>query len=217
MADNREAAKRETREALITAAREELAEHGLETASLDAICARAGFTRGAFYVHFKDRDDLIVAVVDRILTTFFDRVIAGGGEPEDLDRTVAQYVAMVAGQAPEVGGRGRWHFHHTLAACARSPVLRERYAALERQAMDRVTAAAKAGQRAGAVRDDVPAGALGEILVILTLGIGVMVDLGIPFDLQGGARALRRLVREPGGERPGDRGEARRPRRRRAR
>ena len=213
MADNREAAKRETREALITAAREELAEHGLETASLDAICARAGFTRGAFYVHFKDREDLIVAVVDRILTTFFDRVIAGDGAPEDLDRTVAQYVAMVAEQAPEVGGRGRWHFHHTLAACARSAVLRDRYAALQRQGMDRVAAAARAGQRAGVVRADVPAAALGEILVILTLGIGALVDLGIPFDLQGGARALRRLLREPEDQTRRSAGRTRRQRR----
>jgi TetR/AcrR family transcriptional repressor of nem operon len=209
MADARDEAKRETREALITAAREELAENGLETASLDAICARAGYTRGAFYVHFKDREELIVAVVDRILTSFHDRVIAGEGAAEDLDRTIGQYVAMVLAGAPEVGGRDRWHFHHTLAACARSPVLKERYAALQRQAMERVTSAAKAGQRAGTVRDDVPAASLGEVLVILTMGIAAMVDLGIPFDLQGGAKALRRMVRA---ERAGKRA-ARRARR----
>ena len=213
MPDSRDETKRETREALITAAREELAENGLETASLDAICARAGYTRGAFYVHFKDREELIVAVVDRILTTFFDRVIAGEGAAEDLDRTVAQYVAMVVAGAPEVGGRGRWHFHHTLAACARSPVLKERYASLQRQAMDRVASAARAGQRAGTVRDDIPATALGEILVILTMGIGAMVDLGIPFDLQGGARAVRRMARAEG---EGKRGARRARRARRA-
>jgi AcrR family transcriptional regulator len=191
----REASKQETRDALIAAATAELAEKGLETASLDAICARAGFTRGAFYVHFKDRDELVVAVVDRLLTRFFDAVIAGGDAPEDLERTVGQYVAMVASQAPAVRGTGGWRFHHTLAACARSPALRDRYAALQHEAMSRVTKAAHAGQRAGRVRSDVPARTLAEVLVILTMGISVMVDLEIPFDLEGGARALKALLR----------------------
>ena len=50
--------KQETREALISAALAEFAEHGFDAPSLDAICARAGYTRGAFYVHFRDRSDL---------------------------------------------------------------------------------------------------------------------------------------------------------------
>ncbi len=191
----REASKQETRDALIAAATAELAEKGLETASLDAICARAGFTRGAFYVHFRDRDELVVAVVDRLLTKFFDAVIAGSDAPEDLERTVAQYVAMVASRAPTVGGTGGWRYHHTLAACARSPALRDRYAALQQEAMSRVTKAAHAGQRAGRVRKDIPARTLAEVLVILTMGINVMVDLEIPFDLEGGARALGALLR----------------------
>ena len=195
----REASKQETRDALIAAATADLAEKGLETASLAAICARAGFTRGAFYVHFRDRDELVVAVVDRILTKLFDAVIPAGEAPEDLDRTVAQYVAMVAQQAPAVSGTKGWRYHHTLAACARSPALRQRYASLQEEAMSRVTKAARAGQRAGTVRKDVPARALGEILVILTMGIGAMLELEIPFDLTGGAGALKALLRAKGG------------------
>src|ERR1019366_3998491 len=195
----REASKQEPRDALIAAATTELAGKGLETASLDAICARAGFTRGAFYVHFRDRDELVVAVVDRFLTKFFDAVIATNEAPEDLDRTVGQYVAMVASQAPAVRGTGGWRYHHTLAACPRSPALRDRYASLQQEAMSRVAKAARAGQRAGTVRKDVPAQALAAILVILTMGIGVMLDLPIPFDLAAGARALKALLRAKGG------------------
>jgi hypothetical protein len=136
-----------------------------------------------------------VAVVDRLLTRFFDAVIATNDSPEDLERTVTQYVGMVASRAPAVRGTGGWRYHHTLAACARSPALRDRYAALQQEAMARVTKAAHAGQRAGRVRKDVPARTLAEILVMLTMGINVMVDLEIPFDLEGGARALRALLR----------------------
>lgn len=192
---SREVAKKETRDALVAAATLELAENGLETASLDAICARAGYTRGAFYVHFRDRDELVVAVVERLLTGMFDSVIASTEGADDLENTVARYVARMAHDAREVIGRYKWRYHHTLAACARSPVLSKRYASLQREAMARVAAAARTGQRAGTVRRDVPAETLGEILVILTLGVGVMLDLGIPFDLAAGAQGTATLLR----------------------
>ncbi|HEY8090164.1 MAG TPA: TetR/AcrR family transcriptional regulator [Polyangiaceae bacterium] len=193
----REATKQETRDALIAAGTAEFAENGLDAPSLDTICARAGYTRGAFYVHFRDREDLLVAVVDRMLTRFHDAVIAGN-EAEGLEQTVARYIAAVARGAPEVGGKGKWQFHNTLDACARSSVLRERYVALQQQAIERVTRAARAGQRAGTVRRDVPARAIGEILVVLTLGVGAMVELSIPFDLGGGGDAIARLLRVAG-------------------
>ncbi len=190
----REATKQETREALIAAAAVEMAEKGIDGASLDAICARAGFTRGAFYVHFEDRDDLVVAVVERHLKSFFDQVIAANDAPEDLERTIAQYVSTVVAMAPSVRSRKEWRFHHTLAACARSPVLRERYASLQHEAMARVRRAAQAGQREGTIRRDVTAEAIAEILVVLTMGIDAMFDAGIRFDLLGGARALSTLL-----------------------
>jgi AcrR family transcriptional regulator len=191
----REATKQETREALIAAAAVEMAEKGIDGASLDAICARAGFTRGAFYVHFKDRDDLVVAVVERHLETFFDQVIAANDAPEDLERTIAQYVATVVAMAPTLRNRKEWRFHDTLAAVARSPVLRERYASLQHEAIARVKRAAEAGQREGTIRGDVTSDAIAEILVVLTMGIDAMFDAGIKFDLPGGARALSTLLR----------------------
>src|SRR5215813_11962618 len=94
------AAKQETRDALIAAGLAAFAEHGLDVPSLDAICARAGFTRGAFYVHFKDRDDFVVAVMEHVLGGFLDAVIATGDDAHDLEHTVerfAEAIAMAAG------------------------------------------------------------------------------------------------------------------------
>src|SRR5688572_21479791 len=92
----REQSKAETREALLMAALEEFAKHGLEAPSLDAICARAGYTRGAFYVHFKDRDELIAAVMERVLKRFMDAMIATGDAALDLERTVRTFASAVA-------------------------------------------------------------------------------------------------------------------------
>jgi AcrR family transcriptional regulator len=53
-----------TRSALVEAAREVFARRGFEGSSLDEIAETAGFTRGAIYKHFKDKEDLFFAVVD---------------------------------------------------------------------------------------------------------------------------------------------------------
>ena len=194
-AKTRDATKMETRDALIAAGAMEFAEKGVDGPSLDAICERAGFTRGAFYVHFKDRDDLLVAVVDRVLVTFQTAVISTAGAGEDLESTVTSYVAAVAAGSPGTRGFGKWHFRDTLAACARVPALHRRYLELQREAIDRVARAVRSGQRAGSVREDVDARLMAEILVMLTLGISVAIEIELPFDLAGGGKTIWKLVR----------------------
>ena len=200
----REQTKLETRKALVAAAAVEFTENGIEGTSLDAICARAGYTRGAFYVHFKDRDDILKAVFDVLLEGFYDQVIATGGS-DDLEATIAKFVGAVLAGSPATRSLGKWRFHNTLAACVRSPALRDRYLELQRNAMSRVAAAARSGQRAGTVRDDVDADALAEVLVILTMGITAIIDVGYPLDIARGGKLLTTLVR------------ASRPKRKRAR
>jgi AcrR family transcriptional regulator len=49
-----------TRARLMEAAAQVFAEIGLEGASVEAICERAGFTRGAFYSNFASKDELFL-------------------------------------------------------------------------------------------------------------------------------------------------------------
>jgi AcrR family transcriptional regulator len=56
----------ETAERLIAAARRAFAEQGYAAASMDALCAEAGLTRGALYHHFGGKEGLLEAVVRRI-------------------------------------------------------------------------------------------------------------------------------------------------------
>ena len=56
--------KRErTRARLIEAATQIIGEKGYDRVTLEEVAARAGMTRGAIYGNFKDRDELILAVV----------------------------------------------------------------------------------------------------------------------------------------------------------
>jgi AcrR family transcriptional regulator len=190
---SRAARAEETREALIRAAAEEMAEKGIEHASLNAICDRAGFTRGAFYVHFKDRDDLLAAVVEGVLGRFQDMVLPKDAAP-DLGATIAQFVGAILAGTPEAVGTKEWKFHHTLAACA-SPRIRDKYNGLQYQALDRLTYGAVVGQKKNKVRSDVDARAIAELLLVLTLGVSAATELGLEIDYAKGGAALGKLLR----------------------
>ncbi len=54
-----------TREALLDAAAREIGRRGYAAATIDAIAAAAGVTKGAFYTHFDDKSALLREVVAR--------------------------------------------------------------------------------------------------------------------------------------------------------
>jgi len=202
-AGRREAAKQETREALIRAGVAEFAERGLQAPSLDAICARAGFTRGAFYVHFRDREDFIVAAMDHLLGAVLDAVIATDDGARDLADTVDRFAGLLGlraasrtGEAPPAGPAAL-PLHRLLEACESSPAVAERLATLLGEARERVLRAAAEGRDAGSVRDDVAPDPLASLLVIVALGGLVAQDLALPVDLDAVRRAVRTLLEAP--------------------
>jgi len=56
----------ETRNRILDAAEHLFSEHGVSRTSLEDIAQAAGVTRGAIYWHFKDKRDLVAAMVDRV-------------------------------------------------------------------------------------------------------------------------------------------------------
>lgn len=52
-----------TRARLLEAAAEVFVEEGLQGASVEAVCTRAGFTRGAFYSNFESKEQLFLALL----------------------------------------------------------------------------------------------------------------------------------------------------------
>jgi len=56
--------REETREKLFRAAAEVFEEQGIGAASIEAIAAAGGLTRGAFYSNFADKDELIIAMLE---------------------------------------------------------------------------------------------------------------------------------------------------------
>lgn len=55
-----------TRARLLEAAAQVFAEVGLDGASVEAVCERAGFTRGAFYSNFESKDELFLMLAGSV-------------------------------------------------------------------------------------------------------------------------------------------------------
>lgn len=87
MSDTTLSARRaHTRERLMDAALEVFAEKGVLAATVEEICERAGFSRGAFYSNYESKDDLCSAAFTRFAT--------------DAEQSIRAAVAVVP---PDVG------------------------------------------------------------------------------------------------------------------
>jgi TetR/AcrR family transcriptional repressor of nem operon len=223
----RDEQKQHSREALVRAALELFAEEGLDRPSLDAICERAGYTRGAFYVHFRDREDLLVAVMDHVGQAFLASVFdeqARAGEPRRghlLGDTAARFVdAVRSGRYPLMrGDAGASRHarpgkaagsskaapapairpHQLLDACARSEVVRARYRDLVETSAAGVAALAAEDQRAGTIRADVDAKAMGQMALALIVGAQSLTEIGVALDPASLAESLMTLLTSRGG------------------
>jgi AcrR family transcriptional regulator len=188
MARTRKDAMARTREALIAAGIAAVTSEGLD-ASLDGICARAGYTRGAFYVHFRDRDDLLVALMDRVGELFLRALFAGGSLPATVERFVA---AIASGEYP-LTPAGSVRPHQLLAACARSEAVRARYVGLIATSLEQLLAMVRQGQT-GPLRDDVAADEVATLLMAIVIGAQTMMELRVPLEPPRLARAVLALL-----------------------
>ena len=57
--------RRRTRDRLLDAAYEVFAEQGVHASTVEEVCERAGFTRGAFYSNFTTKEELFAALMER--------------------------------------------------------------------------------------------------------------------------------------------------------
>ena len=99
-----------TRARLLDAAAQVFAEVGLEGASVEAICERAGFTRGAFYSNFESKDQLFLALASSVaeqrlasVRGRIDEFVASGVLAGDADPTALVQRIMDSGLDDRLG------------------------------------------------------------------------------------------------------------------
>ena len=91
-----------TRARLLDAAFDVFADVGLDAASVEAVCERAGFTRGAFYSNFATKDELFLelarTVSEHKLEAISERVrqVTGATEPQTGPDEIVQQLVDVS-------------------------------------------------------------------------------------------------------------------------
>lgn len=91
----------ETRERILSATRDLLAEVGLEGLTLKLICERAGIGAGSFYNLFSSKEEVTVAVVRQAIAAVDPAQPLGGAgarATETLADLVDAYVAFITGE-----------------------------------------------------------------------------------------------------------------------
>lgn len=197
---SRSEAKQATREALMLAALELFSEQGLEGPSLDKICARAGYTRGAFYVHFSSRDALALAVVERVWTGW--RTMADGAAPPDgvgvegvLQTFSITFLRVFADPEADPFLRlGLSNIGFMFMAARRRPEFAQTIARHLRPEVERLERILTEAQRQGLARDDIDPGATAELLLTLVFGMLALLPAGVPSSLPGIRQVVTRMI-----------------------
>jgi AcrR family transcriptional regulator len=121
----------ETRQRLLDAALEVFAEDGFGRASVEDVCERAGFTRGAFYSNFSSLDELFLAMWEQRSAALLDALAASleaaaGEELPSLEDGMDRLIELVPVD-------DRWYRVEAefTAHALRNPMLRDVMAARE--------------------------------------------------------------------------------------
>ncbi|TCO46071.1 TetR family transcriptional regulator [Kribbella antiqua] len=100
-----------TRARLLEGALEVFAERGFNGASVEDICDRAGFTRGAFYSNFASKDELVLALFQATTDRLLEQISAL--LPEHVDQPVALLDAVLGLLDDAPPDQRRWHLIST--------------------------------------------------------------------------------------------------------
>jgi AcrR family transcriptional regulator len=160
-----------TRAALLDAAAKVFVERGLQGASVEAISERAGFTRGAFYANFKNKEELFAELLQQRVYAAYrfmaEQQLATEG-PVPTARESAEVLAQI-----QANPDGRWLFRlwfELLAQASRDEEMRE--LAKEFWSTNR-SLTAQVVEKSGADRKGLTPEAAATALIAMDIGLAI--------------------------------------------
>ena len=184
---------------ILAAALEEFSEHGFARASLNRIITASGTSKGSLYYCFDGKEDLYAHVIrDQI-----ERLLADGGPLPSLEETDADgfwstledlYLDLMARL---IGNPQLSALLRDWLSGARSPAVGGAQHEAEHEMLPWLLRTVEAGQRAGAVRTDIPQ----ELIVAVAMGLGQAMDVwlvtraGAAHDLDDTVHTLMGMLR----------------------
>ena len=150
----RRRSREQTRQRLLDAALQVFAHNGFERATIDEIVRQAGFSKGAFYVHFESKEDLFWEMlrqrIDERKRTLRHALEPSIGIAENQRRLLEAFF-----DAPGSEPLGPAVYYEFMAHAMRNEMVRARLAEFYAGWHDFVVDALKLGRELEIVRDDV--------------------------------------------------------------
>jgi len=166
--------RQQTRDYLLQAAAQVFAERGFHGASLDEVAAVAGFTKGAVYSNFKNKEDLFLALLEseyqRELAIVRTTLEAADGPP---DAHLSDFVTLIQDQ---FNASGNWSmlFEEFLLYAMRNAAARDKLAALDNLDVDSLAEIIQGERERHGIEITEPARHAARIVVALMRGISMM-------------------------------------------
>jgi AcrR family transcriptional regulator len=97
-------AARDTRSQLIDAAEAVVTRDGVRNLTLDAVAAQSGISKGGLLYHFRSKEDLAAAMIERSIAWFDDALVEAGADDRDTPgRFTRAYIKASLGMTPLTG------------------------------------------------------------------------------------------------------------------
>jgi AcrR family transcriptional regulator len=178
MAVTRGESQRQTRERLVCAAMEAVAQHGYAGSSIGTIVDKAGFTKGAFFSNFDSKDAILLELLERHYAAELEGLSAmldSGMDAEALSEAIGDYIDQLAANV-------NWVILGIELAlrASRDPAFAERFAAVRSTFTQALGALlAQMFERAGR-RLPGPPGDIGSLVLSVVQGLALTAAAGTP-------------------------------------
>jgi len=164
--------RQQTREHLLAAAAKVFAERGFHGASLDEVAAVAGFTKGAVYSNFKNKEDLFLALFKANYEQEMQvlrETLAGTEVPPE--GRISDFVALIRDETRRAGNMGLLYQEFWLYA-ARNPAAREELTRIDDEGVEALAEIIEAERARQGIEPLESAIQAARIVEILFRGIG---------------------------------------------
>jgi AcrR family transcriptional regulator len=167
--------RHQTREHLLAAAAEVFAARGFHGATLDEVAAVAGFTKGAVYSNFKNKEDLFLALFKENYDREMDAIrgaLADPGVPPEA--RLSDFVDLIRDQTVQAGPNFNLLYQEFSLYAARNPAVREELNRIDNQGAQALAEILQADRERVGLEPLVSPLQTARIVELLFRGIGQM-------------------------------------------
>ncbi len=178
-------AKAATRRALLEAGiAEVITSGGIDVPTIDAVCARAGYTRGAFYFYFEDRDEFFSEMLEWLLRNVIQTLFARAAEDvTGIGEIIERFTdSLVQKEWPALHGDARAGYLSIMRGVQPGTSVRKRHAEIMTGVLDQLEIAIRHGQDQGEVDPEIDPRGAATLLLLSAVGAVLWEDIDIPIE-----------------------------------